>query len=773
MNHLRQRLRLLSEALAVPKLKRAITLILTLVTLVAVSVLGKIGFLNEAYLVLLTTGSIGLFVWAWPRPLLGLTGVFLYTQPLLLSLSTTSDYNTAKIIYSLWAISLLWVLWIGYAAWRQRTVDLTRLVWPTLALLIAMIASLLHAEHLWADLQHIGLFVWFAAFGVLVANLTKTRADVLYVIGSLLVAALIAAVYGLLQYAGVLAGPPDSTGGTGAIISSFGNRNYLGGFLVYLYLPGFALMLLGRSVWIRGFAIATLATLYISFIAIASDSVWLAWLASLSVGGLLVLLLRLWRTVIQQWVWIVGLVAVTALATMGLHVISMGLPDDVAPEEPAISSGTPFLTRALQFTRDPALIAEIRTFQSRLIDWAIGYDMLADAPLIGIGLGDYKRQWLDYKAEFYPTPLGQRLDDTLGRYLPRAAQAHNEYVQIGAEIGLLGLLATLGFIGVLGYEAFRRLRPVDDAPGAVTADGGLTSHRWLVVGLIGGIIAFMSDSIFSFPLHLPPNALAFAALLGCVCSPALGPAQCQVRLRGIGRYAVAVVVLLLAVGMSGLAYRQWAADIHLQAGQSLLQSGDRRGIELIEQSIDLDLAPGEANYWLGALYAYNERPDEALYYLNRAQPIFNNEFSYYMLAYAHFLNRDWSSAERYLRKLDAMEPPPTIQQEADYLQAVIAANRGQLESAQATFQRLLDEDFQPVKMNVNLAEVYLQLRQTALAQTHLVRASEQITQERRSLDDELAEESARDDGLQPVRKRMEELSRLSQRIDQLMVQITR
>ena len=61
--------------------------------------------------------------------------------------------------------------------------------------------------------------------------------------------------------------------------------------------------------------------------------------------------------------------------------------------------------------------------------------------MVGIGLGNYKLNFLSYKADFLSTPRGQ----DYSFYIPRAAQAHNDYVQALAEVGLLGGLAILGF----------------------------------------------------------------------------------------------------------------------------------------------------------------------------------------------------------------------------------------------------------------------------------------------------------------------------------------
>lgn len=767
------RARSMSNRLAQPRIKRWGLIGLVGITALLILAFALGNALNALYVTVLVSGSLALMIWAWPRGLLGLSAVFLYTQPLLMFLGNSS-YNYTKVIYSLWAISLLLVIWVIRLAWRQRAeLELTRLVWPSLALLGAMLISLVNAPSFWVDAQYIVLAIYFAGFGVLCVNLVRDRDDVLFLVAALVASAGLTALYGLLQYFGVVPGYPGRLG-PAAIISSFGNRNYLGGFLVYLYAPGLLLVLLARQMTVRVGAILALALLYASFVAIESDSVWLAWLVSMGILALGVLIFKLWRTVIENWPWLVGLVVATAVVFVGFQAGHALLPEtDEEIAEPTISSGTPFMARAFRFVQDPALIAEIRTFRSRLIDWVIGYEMFADAPIVGIGLGDYKRQWLDYKAEFYPTELGQRLDANLeGRHLPRAAQAHNEYVQIGAEMGLLGLLATLAFIGWLLAEAIRRLQRPDDV---ADADGDRRAVRWMVLGLGAGIVAFMSDAFFSFPLHLAPNALALVTLVGLTLSPALGAPRRRVQLGPIGTRALAVGVLAVALSVSAFAYRDWLADIYLVSGAQLLGSGDQRGEQLVRTSVELDIAPGEQLYWLGSLYAWSGRPEQALAYLDAAQPVFNTEYSYYMRALAHYLNRDMASAQRAIDTLLAMDPASALQQEARYLQGVILSNQGQTEEARAMFEDLLQSDYQPVKIHINLAEVYLQMTQTVDARASLEQARSLIRTEQQSLSAQIdaSEETSTGPDLDTDRQRYQELERLKQRVEQLLRNLER
>ncbi|MCF8037804.1 MAG: O-antigen ligase family protein [Desulfohalobiaceae bacterium] len=123
--------------------------------------------------------------------------------------------------------------------------------------------------------------------------------------------------------------------------------------------------------------------------------------------------------------------------------------------------------------------------------------MLADYPVTGIGLGGFRTVYSEYE----PSDQSGRVD---------RHQAHNDWLQVGAELGLPGLLLALA-----GYLFFlvRSLRL------------WYMSRDRLAVGLGGGLLigylALGLHSFFDFNLHIPANILSFAiclALLHAVLS---------------------------------------------------------------------------------------------------------------------------------------------------------------------------------------------------------------------------------------------------------------
>lgn len=768
------------------RLKAGIIAGLAAVAAVLIIVLAFLDKQTGIYVTILIAGSLGLVVGTLPRARLGLTAVFLLLQPLVIYLPNT-EYGYTKAILSLVAISALWAIWAGrWIVKGEAKLDLTPLVWPILGVLGAALLSLVNANTFWGDLQYIVLMIYFAGFMLYVAHHVERRADVELLVGTLLGAAALASVYGLLQYFGVVLGAPGQSGDSQAIISTFGNRNYLGGFLAYLVAPGLWLLLDGRSSWIRGGALGVLALVTTTLVAIDSDSSWLAFVLSVLVVIVGLIATRDWAVLKRTWRWSAGLAGAAFGLTLLLDLSTqlwledggIGLSSwlDIAPvvgwaglltlagvplagllervwEAPvtqrlaalggAAVLGILFLLTppGRTATTDIWQVATSGSAQIRAWDWWVGWHMVEDHPIIGVGVGDYKREFLPYKAEFLQTDRGQFYLDEVG-YIQRAAQAHNEYVQILAEMGIVGILATVTLIVLLVGSTIRRVRGADKF-----------WKRVALLGLLGGIVAFMSDSLFSFPLHLPANALALVSLVGLIHSPVFGPSRWQVQMGRTSAQIVAGAVLVTALAVSVFAYRDWQADLALDAALAEQQrSGNTSQVErLFRQSAQLAVAPGESYYWLGVISAnqgeqltaqgQTEQAQgqfrAARQYLEAAIDRYNTENVYFHLARSLERLGDYEQAQRYLEILVQMDPSDDLKRQARQLRALILYQGGQTDESIALMRELVDVYARSPHLQFTLGQMLADQGRYAAARDRLNEAMAIIERELRRLDRKL------------------------------------
>ena len=112
-------------------------------------------------------------------------------------------------------------------------------------------------------------------------------------------------------------------------------------------------------------------------------------------------------------------------------------------------------------------------------------DVIKAHPVIGSGLGSFG-------------VIYTRYDSRNGLY--RLEQAHNDYLQILSDGGIVGGLLGLSFLVILFRKGFAR-RNTDDK-----------FRRGIVTGALAGCFAVLVHSAFDFTLHTTSNALLFLIL---------------------------------------------------------------------------------------------------------------------------------------------------------------------------------------------------------------------------------------------------------------------
>jgi O-antigen ligase len=145
---------------------------------------------------------------------------------------------------------------------------------------------------------------------------------------------------------------------------------------------------------------------------------------------------------------------------------------------------------ALAFNGEAVLreIADTEGPGPRLPVWRDTLRIAGDFWLTGTGFNTYAAAMLRY----------QTVKDGF-RYI----EAHNEYLQLAAEGGLLVGVPFLVLAGVVVLEIRRRFRSAEDD----------TRTYWLRVGAVAGMIAIALQSVVEFTLQLPGGAVMFTTLL--------------------------------------------------------------------------------------------------------------------------------------------------------------------------------------------------------------------------------------------------------------------
>lgn len=151
------------------------------------------------------------------------------------------------------------------------------------------------------------------------------------------------------------------------------------------------------------------------------------------------------------------------------------------------------------------LPADLATSQavSRPGIWADTWHMVEDRPVFGHGIGTFAVAFTQY-----------------GRAVGSATvlAAHNDYLQLLAETGVVGLMLCLGFFGLLARSAWFALSRRGQSVRAVGA------------GAAAGCFGLMLHELVDFNLQIPSNAIAFLLLAALVeRASAIPPRAREVR----------------------------------------------------------------------------------------------------------------------------------------------------------------------------------------------------------------------------------------------------
>lgn len=118
--------------------------------------------------------------------------------------------------------------------------------------------------------------------------------------------------------------------------------------------------------------------------------------------------------------------------------------------------------------------------------WAVALEIFAAHPVMGAGLDSFAVAYTRY--------------DTWDGVF-RIERAHNDYLQVLADGGVLGFLCLFSFVVIFCRQAIRNIRRTS------------AEHRGLAIGAFAGCVGILVHSIVDFPLRTPSNAFFFLLLV--------------------------------------------------------------------------------------------------------------------------------------------------------------------------------------------------------------------------------------------------------------------
>jgi O-antigen ligase len=144
--------------------------------------------------------------------------------------------------------------------------------------------------------------------------------------------------------------------------------------------------------------------------------------------------------------------------------------------------------------RIAAWFGDTKDLVDRTAAWRDGWQVVRDFPIVGTGINTYADAMLFYQKhvlEFWMT------------------RAHNDYLQLLAEGGLLVFVPATIVVVLLAVAVCRRVRE----------SRGDSYDYWIRAGAGVGLLAIGIQETVEFSLQIPANAFLFATLAAIAISP--------------------------------------------------------------------------------------------------------------------------------------------------------------------------------------------------------------------------------------------------------------
>jgi O-antigen ligase/Flp pilus assembly protein TadD len=229
----------------------------------------------------------------------------------------------------------------------------------------------------------------------------------------------------------------------------------------------------------------------------------------------------------------------------------------------------------------------------RVAFWKNTLAMAKDRPVAGVGLGNYKVH--------YPAYAEKAMRESATGERQRLADAHNDYLQILAETGSVGLLLALPLFILTARRLTNRLLRENESP-----------ESFLVPAAVGtGLFGLALDACVSFPLYKPLPPFLLAAYLGILAGTGSNRRERPFPRNTPGPLAAVALLATLIAALHGgkLILSEIEYTRALDAGS---RDDWESSLKSATASLNIEPARRKTLYLIGKSLVYSGRAQEAI-----------------------------------------------------------------------------------------------------------------------------------------------------------------
>lgn len=418
------------------------------------------------------------------------------------------DYHVPKLVILQVVTVSLGVIWItGMARDGEIFILDTPLYYTFLAFLAIHFVSLFQAHNIFQGLNSLFEYLCYFLIAVLVFHTVREKRHLYLLAGAMAFTGSIVAVVGLLQHNGIHSISFFGWWTTcfysrwNIPISTIGNVNFVAEYYNMVFPISLTLIFLFRKFWLRVAALLACFLMACHLMVLGSRGGWLGVAVVLSVLGGMGLMrhFRVGRRVLDMTF---VSVVVLGLGWPVLEGVMSGI--HVGPGRNLEGLAADYWKNVVRRTGN-ALKLEDESSMQRVLFWEDTLRLIFDRPLVGVGVGNFEYNFPRYMSR-QTLEMKMRMERLQGREL-MLFRAHNEYLEVWAETGILGFGVFCFLIYQIGAALYGLLKRY------VRREADLFG-----VGLAAAIVASLAHSFFSSNLQDPASAVHFWMAVGMVWS---------------------------------------------------------------------------------------------------------------------------------------------------------------------------------------------------------------------------------------------------------------
>lgn len=403
-----------------------------------------------------------------------LISLILFFSPLIFLRYAKDSFSAPKNFLVFTTLGLIFIIFIFKFLYSKVFISKIPSIILLLFLLLSLFSSLYSIDYFVSLKYSLELFLYIFLFFSVVDIVYCKRESLYWFIDIIIFSGMIVGIIGIFQYFGLNFFMRTSVAKE-RVYSTLGNANFLGGYLIMIIPICLSRILVSKNITLKIIYWLILLILIFTLLCTQTLNAWIA----IFVGMLFFISYYLlhYRRYLKQ----VVLIASVIVLLICLFIILF------YPEE---------AVNKLQN------LGKFRNFaeQGRWVMWRSCLEMIKEKPFFGFGAGTYKLLFPFYESKILHIPVYESYPYIVSK------DAHNDYLQIGSELGIIGMLLFIGFLGVILISGVRLLFQIND------------DSKIIYIGMISAIVSFSIHAFFNFPLKIAPVSFLFFLYASILCS---------------------------------------------------------------------------------------------------------------------------------------------------------------------------------------------------------------------------------------------------------------